>query len=285
MSKQFEHFLLGLLWLLAATLGTTFWLNINFGFNIFSASHWEYLSYLQAAGTPVHPMFYISLLAAMIITVAGLYLMICGPFGGKWRRQRTTPASAPSSDASTLDTLPNMPPAAPASSGTPVTPPAAPRPPRLNIARPSTTPPMPAPRAPSDQDFEEIRKIFTDAGYTVKNPPQIGNYRPALTAIGTGENIWIGGINAAPDQIQNTMDKLSEVFSDTLEDIDITIHGFVIAPTQPVTDDAILSFDDINALREYMSAHTNPPLSDDEKENFEAYSEYIDTVIKFIGTM
>lgn len=315
MNKQIEHILLGLLWLLAATLATTFWLNTNFGFNIFSAQHWEYLSYLQAARTPVRPMFYISLVVAMLIAIAGLYITMCtfsasgttrrcgwlSRLRGTPRNRNTTRANANNDpDSSTLDIPVTEPQAQPltmpaetmtATPDTPITPtmPSTPRPPRLNITPSAAPRPSSAPEiktaTPSDKDLDELRRIFTDAGYIIKDAPRIGNYKPALMAIGTGENVWIGDIKVSPDKIQTAMDKLSEVFADTLDDIEITINGFVVSPTEPISSNTIMSFDDIEKLREYISAHPNPPVTQDDQSTFDAYSEYIDTVIKFIGTM
>lgn len=315
MNKQIEHILLGLLWLLAATLGTTFWLNTNFGFNIFSAQHWEYLSYLQAARTPVRPMFYISLVIAMLIAIAGLYMTMCTfSASGTTRRcgwisrlrgahinRNTARANTNNdTDASTIDIPVTQPQAQPltmpaetmtATPDTPITPtmPSPPRPPRLNITPSAAPQPSSIPAiktaVQSDKDLDELHRIFTDAGYVIKDAPRIRNYKPALMAIGTNENVWIGDINVSPDKIQTVMNKLSEVFADTLDDIEIAINGFVVSPTEPVSSDAIMSFDDIEKLREYISAHPNTPPADEDKSTFDAYSEYIDTVIKFIGTM
>ncbi len=299
MNKQIERILLGLLWLLAATLGTTFWLNTNFGFNIFSAQHWEYLSYLQAAQQPVRPMFYISLAMAILITITGMYFLMrafsyTNNASAKPRRQwrlwrhkkQTTPTapvakSAPAPTAGDASTIDIIQPEAPA----PITAaPAAPRPPRLNITIPASAPrTAPVATTPSARDIDEIRKIFEQANYSIKPSPQFDNFKPALMAIGTNESVWMGGIGIAPERLQGAINKLSEIFMDTLEDIEIDINGFIVQPTTAPENDKILSFDSIDALREYISTHPNPPVSADEEGNYAAYSEYIDTVITFIG--
>ena len=76
MTKKFGNILLGLLWLMTITLATTFWMNIKYGFNIFSAAHWAYLSELQAYRTQIKLDFYISLIAAIIIGLTGLYFLL-----------------------------------------------------------------------------------------------------------------------------------------------------------------------------------------------------------------
>ncbi len=83
--------------------------------------------------------------------------------------------------------------------------------------------------------------------------------------------------------MDNIMTRLDSVFTDTLDDITINIHGFIIAPTEPVTNPDIMAFPNIEALREYISNHPNHPAETGEaKENFDAYSKYIDTVINYM---
>jgi len=89
------------------------------------------------------------------------------------------------------------------------------------------------------------------------------------------------GIDRAP--LAAAMERLATVFSDTLDDIQINIYGFIIAPVGAVSDKNILTFPDTDALVEYMAAHKNTPPEDaDGRENFDAYSEYIDTVINYM---
>lgn len=88
-------------------------------------------------------------------------------------------------------------------------------------------------------------------------------------------------------QIRNAIDKLNQIFSDTLEDVYIAVNGFAInAPDAATTEfEDILMFPSTDALNEYMQEHQNPQPAPDEKENFDAYSEYIDTVIGYIGKL
>ena len=75
------------------------------------------------------------------------------------------------------------------------------------------------------------------------------------------------------------------MWSGSLEDVYINMTGVVIdAPDAATAEfDNILMFNDLDGLREYISAHPNAPLPDDDNGNFDAYSEYIDTVINYIG--
>ena len=161
------------------------------------------------------------------------------------------------------------------------------RPPRLNIA---VTPqlfsvPPPQQVATPQNDWSEIRDIFESAGYTFKGTPRIGTITSAPIAIGTGEVLWLGAIGVPTSALGAAIDTLNQIFSDTLDNIIININGFVIdapdaaTPTTP----GILTFDTPASLRQYMSEHTNPPLAEDDIENFDAFSAYISTVIDYIG--
>lgn len=313
MRNRLDNILLGTLWLLAATLGTSFWLNTKFGFNIFSAPHWQYLAYLQASKTPVAASFYISLGVAIFITIFGLYFLIQPKFRKivlpiiKVKKVNEKPQprvdSKPEptnhqSDASEIITMPK-PEQQPAQQIQP-TPVAAPqnnplRPPHLNL--PTTNSYSAAPitqSAPTtntssgnDADNNAIREIFSQNGYIVKNNPYINRWRPNLLAIGTNEVLWIGAVGATTTQVRAAIDKLNQIFSDTLDDVYISINGFSInAPDAQTTEfQDILLFNTINDLDTYMKQHPNSQPTAEEQENFDAYSEYIDTVIGYIGNL
>lgn len=301
MSKQFERILICVLWLLAATLGTCFWMNTTFGFNIFSGSHWEYLAYLQAAQSPVRPEFYISLTCAILISL-GVLCVLIRPRDILRRRDkiRQARATAISPETTPIENTP-----APAATPAPTVQPAVPamqRPRRIGIssggtqmqqptAAPTTayptTNPAPyarAPQAPATNiNFEEMRDIFESNGYVVKRSPQIGNFKPALLAIGTNESLWMGGVGIEESVLATAMERLATIFSDTLDDIQINIFGFIITPNGPVSNTDILAFSDVAQLRTYIESNKNtPPTDAGDIENFNAYSEYIDTVINYM---
>ena len=83
------------------------------------------------------------------------------------------------------------------------------------------------------------------------------------------------------------IEKLEQIFADTLEDIYINVNGFVINAIDASTSEFqdILMFNSISELEDYINGVPNAPIPDDEKEDFEAYSQYIDTVINYIGKM
>lgn len=291
MKDRLDNFLLAILWLLASTLGACFWFNIRFGFNIFSSKHWHHLAYMQAVQTPVNPTFYISTVITVFVIIFGLYLIIRPRFRRFKMPIRQTTIPSPQQPAQP------RPANVPAPSVTPA--PAQPqitstipeqmltRPPRLNIA---VTPqlfsaPPPQQVATPQNDWSEIRDIFESAGYTFKGTPRIGTITSVPIAIGTGEVLWLGAIGIPTSALGAAIDTLNQIFSDTLDNIIININGFVIdapdaaAPTTP----GILTFDTPASLRQYMSEHTNPPLAEDDIENFDAFSAYISTVIDYIG--
>ena len=74
---------------------------------------------------------------------------------------------------------------------------------------------------------------------------------------------------------------------ETLEEIIINISGFVISAPDAASPGApeILTFDTPGALREYMNNNRNPELDSDEQENFDAYSNYISTVLEYLGKL
>lgn len=295
MKRRIDNMLLGLLWLLAMTLGACFWFNTMFGFNILSSAHWQYLAYIQAIQTPVKPLFYISFVVVVFIMVVGLYL-IMRPRLRKIRlpimRVSKNHDNAPQQQNTTLQNQQVVSPAI-----TPAPAPTAPvqngpsvdmRPARLNIISFATQqsgaqPDTPVAVAVTNAD---IQQVFINAGYTVKTPARIGGIKTPLLAIGTNEALWLGANGARVSDMRAAIDKMTSVFVDTLEDITINVTGFVL----DARDDAksehndILVFHSIDELRQYIATRQNtPPTTTDDTENFNAYSEYIDTVINYIG--
>jgi len=289
---------------LAVTLGTTFWFNTMYGFNIFSIQHWQHLAYMQAIGQTVKPSFYISLVVAVLIALFGLYKLLQPRI-----RQITMPifdrasSNQPVTQSTTQKTVIEKPvqqlvvtepvtePAPPAESVAKTEPQIA-RPPRLNI--PNVTRAAPMPRVPltntSQQridpstEYADIRNIFESAGYVYKGMPRIKNVQTATIAIGTDEVLWIGAVGVKNVDMQRAIQTLSDVFSDTLDDIEIHIHAFVIAA--PDANDAptdILQFANVNDLRNYITGVPNTPPDADASEDFDAYSGYIGTVVDYIG--
>ena len=301
MKRRIDNMLLGLLWLLAMTLGACFWFNTMFGFNILSSAHWQYLAYIQATQTPVKPLFYISFVIVVFIMVVGLYL-IMQPHIRKIRlpimrisrkrdvvtqQQNTTPQiQQPQFPVAPTVTAPT----APVTNG----PSPDMRPARLNTISFATQAPQmsipngaqpDAPVAVASTNTD-IQQVFIGAGYTVKNPARIGGIKTPLLAIGTNETLWLGANGASVSDLNAAINKITSVFIDTLEDITINVTGFVLDARDDATSEYpnILVFHSIDELRQYVATRPNTaPVTPDDTENFNAYSEYIDTVINYIG--
>lgn len=308
MKNRIDRILLGLLWLLASTLGICFWFNTAFGFNIFSTQHWQYLAYMQAAHQPVKPMFYASIAASVFIMIFGLYMLVRPRFrkitlavrDTSNKEKQISPAAPTVTAAQTASTLDITPAPATAQAPQPASPrPATPqnikRPPHLTLPRANNYQAAPSARtestfaptsAPDPEKYKtELREIFESAGYVSKNAPKIGNVRTALLAIGTNEVLWLGAVGVSTTDMRRAIDRLDQVFSDTLDDITISINGFVIQAPDAATSEFqdILMFASANEVREYIAAHPNPPLPDDDQGNFDAYSAYISTVADYVG--
>jgi hypothetical protein len=286
MKHKIDKFLLGVLWLLASVLGAQFWFNSIFGFDILSNAHWRYLGVLQASHTQVKIGFYISLACAAAIFLSIMYLI----FRPKFRKiifSHQPAAISPQPSAEIVIPNPSSIEHIPSAISTPP-----PRPPRLQVPRisnhvPDAAPVAAQPAAPvpkpaeNNEHNEELKEIFQDAGYVVKTPPRIGTFRPNLFALGADENLWIGAYGAEPSDISKAVNKITDLFIETLdEDIMITTHAFTIGKFEDHANN-IMEFETLDDLREYMGSNQNRKIPDDEKEDFDAYADYINTVIKY----
>ncbi|MCL2737374.1 MAG: hypothetical protein FWE17_00730 [Alphaproteobacteria bacterium] len=275
-----NKFLLGALWTTALALALDFWLDIRFGFNMFLRGHWAYLAGVQTGSEIVHPLFYGSLFAFAILLPFGLY-MISRP-SRRIILERKTEIPRPYTPAIPT-AVPAAAPAYPAypaaqSAAIPTRPPSVTVPSDLHITNPVehiSTPPRantvrqdygvqsaPAP------DSDTIQRIVTSAGYIMKKPPRTGGYTPDIWAIGADEVLIIGKITAAPGALRTLealADKVCALIADTLdESVQIQVRTFVV--------------DDIDSLREWADANKSRPVTDDEREDFDAYSEYMDSI-------
>lgn len=289
MKNKFEHILLSLLLGTSILLGLSFWLNTNYGFNLFSQKHWAELAQLQATHTPVSHGFYISIIVAIVIFVMGIYAV--------YHHKTSKP------NANTIKYQPNniLPPVQNTDnkikSDSPVPVPNIPiaRPPRLNLpnnmaqivaqkqSEKKSNLSTPQNNVQQNPYTPLISKIFSENGYLVKQNPKISGFTPDLFAIGTNEILWIGTTDTKTDDLQHAIDKLRSVFQETLEDIQININAFVLdTMNQCQPTDSILIFKSIDELQTFISENPAEKITDDERDNFNSYSEYIDTVIQYI---
>jgi len=312
MKNHIDHFLLGLLWVLAVTLGANFWFAVRFGFNLFYLDHWKYLGQLQASGAAVNSWFYLSMIVAVFIMIFGLYLIMrprprrikiqSAEFrvqsadntkNGQSAKSLNDNASTEKLHSANCTLQTAAPMAQPA--------PQLARPPRLVLPKQNTYAPTPSPAfepasagAPADRptpipppaaaDYSAIEDIFKSAGYRVKNPPKIGSLHPALFAIGPDEVLWLGAVGVAPGDLAEAAEKLRSIFADTLDDIQIDVRPFIINPRSGDAD-GIKIFDSARALRDYINDNPASEIASGEQEDFDAYSEYIDTVANYFNKL
>lgn len=132
----------------------------------------------------------------------------------------------------------------------------------------------------------KLSEIFTQNGYTVKATLSLTDKEKKILAIGTNEALWIGGIGLPTDQVRNAINTLNQEILDTLDGVHINIQGFSIhAPDAHISrGNDILLFNTLDDLAIYLAAHKNPAPTGQEKEDFKAYSTYIDTLLEYIET-
>ena len=309
MINKMNNILVGLLWLLAVTLGTTFWFNTMFGFNIFAVQHWHHLAYIQATGQSVRPAFYISIVVAVLIAFFGLYKLLQPRFRQivlpifdrkknpdlkqnsttTFVQQQQPPVQTPIHQTITVQNHPDKSNITETHANIQLQ---NNRPPRLNIPNITRTTQIPRvplistsqPHTNPESEYADIRNIFESAGYVFKGMPKIKNIQTATVAIGTAEVLWIGAVGINNTDMQRAIQTLSGIFTDTLEDIEIHINAFVIAaPDAAEAPQSILQFATVDDLRNYISGIPNTPPDADDTENFDAYSGYIGTVMDYIG--
>lgn len=291
MNKKFDNILLGTLWLIAAMLGACFWFNSQFGFDIFSKSHWHHLAYMQASQQPVQTSFYISLVTIVVVTLVVLHILVRPKFR-KIKIKQTQPQSSlvyvhktsqssqrPQQTQNNTNSQPQKFTQYESMA----------RPPRLNIPQATSHPQnvtyVAAPRITSPQSGnDDLRKIFTSSGYVVTKNPNMPNSPISLVAIGSSENLWIGGVGISIQQMQTIINKLEQIFSDTLEEIMINLNSFIISPnsTNGENSGRTLIFNSTQELYQYMMNHKN--ISDaSDQESIKAFETYINTVMDYIG--
>ena len=311
MKRFLDKFLLGILWLLSIALVTTLWMNTNYGFDMLSAAHWEYLATLQAHRSEIKPDFYISLIGALFIALIGLYLIV----RPRTRHIKMEQSSAPQTNIiiqpaqPIVQTTPKIetqktekkqepvftPRPAPAISLTsrPMSPTGL-RPPTTAPATTIPTPPLQqtpkfTPPKPTVQNTNspEIQSALEKSEYIIKKCDRIGKLQNPIVAIAYDQSVWIIATKTAPDNMVDAIQTLVTIFDDTLGDTanDIKLRGFIINPTEPNkrNDDLIITFDNTADFVKYVSEHKNIKPDDYDAELFDAFSTYISTVTGYIG--
>ena len=279
MKKYIGQILASILLGTSIMLALSFWLNIKFGFNLFYAKHWNELAKLQASHTPINKIFYMSIGCAIFMFIVGLY-MIFRPRLRKISKQQITNdyqqkqpltnLNEHNTEIKQINTTQNSVMLS--------------APPKLNLPR--NTVKLASQKYAeliSQKNYDsELSEIFKNAGYIIKPNITVGGFTTNLFAIGTDELVWFGAIDCDIDKLKTAVNRLNSIFTETLEDVPINVSAFILdTKNQYNAYDNILIFHTIEELKEFISANPNPELQDSERENFEAYSNYIDTVIQY----
>lgn len=297
MNKQIERLLLSVLCATSVLLALTFWLNTYFGFNLFSSIHWHELSVIQASGESISKSFYISFGVAVLVFIICLNIIyrpkrikINTPVVPKKTiethqeltpQQPTNQINVPAKDDNTQKQEPAPLPEKQILNDVKLT-----RPPKLNlpknIAQIAAT--QHAALTVDNEKFDkELDDIFSENSFLIKKSPTISGLKLNLFAIGANETVWMGGVNCNIEKIKSAIEKLESIFTDTLEDIPITVNAFVIDTLKKYNQDSrVHVFHSMDELRKYISENPGEEIPDTASEDFNAYSDYIDTVLSLL---
>ena len=269
-------------------LGLSFWLNVRFSFNILNANHWNELSKLQAAHTPINKLFYISLVVAIFLFILGAHLIFRPRFRNIFKSTKAVntypPVQIKKSDTERGIEKEQIP--------LPQSTISLQQPPKLNLPKGMVATAMqkhafqqpqqkPDIKQPTIYD-SELSEIFNSAGYKVKPNLTITGFTTNLFAIGTNEKVWFGAVDCDIEKFITAVNRLKSIFTETLEDVPINISAFILDTNHLYeSNNETLIFHSMNELKEFISNNPNPDIIDSERENFDAYSDYIDTIIQY----
>lgn len=303
MTKKFGNILLGLLWIMTVTLAATFWMNTKYGFNIFSAAHWAYLSELQAYRTQIKLDFYISLIATIVIGLTGLYFLLRPKIQTFFIEPSQMPSPPTGVDTPNIlhHNTQNEPLQSVADEAKPVPRPSLTRPMSPTGIRKTNTPqnrpnntnfirtPAPkinAPEPTAAPHLAEISNIMEKAGYIIKPCARIGKLVKPVVALSYDQTVWVCSENVLPTDMTEALQTLITIFDDTLGDSanDMTVRGCIInSQTASETPDLVSTFNTMDEFQEFINAHPNTKPEDYDAELFDAISTYISTVTSYIG--
>ena len=312
MRKNFDKFLLGLLWLLTITLAACFWLNTFYGFNIFSGAHWAYLSEIQASRAPIKSDFYLSILIFIVIGISGLYLLIRPRF----RKIKLAPnnrlESVPATTEQKKESVPEqtktepeqikeqkMP--APGTVNIPgrraLSRPMSPAIGVRSVSRPTSpitstyTPPLnsgsSAQSSATQTLNKDIQNILESGNYIVKTCNNLADIKNAIVSLAFDNKIWVISANNSTENLQNAVNGLQSICMDTLGETAsmLNINGIVINPTDTSASDSVQTFKNLDEFDNFIKNNPNTEPEDFDKELFDAVSTYLSTVLMNIGTL
>lgn len=144
-----------------------------------------------------------------------------------------------------------------------------------------------AERAPVNEStytiISKMYDMFTAANYHISDLVRLDGKYPAIIAIGSDEKLYIGTTLDDAERLENVLRRIKLCFADTLEGIDIDTRILCVSDRLVDTTPDILGFADTDALGRYLMMHKNVrPTTKQDKENFDAYAEYISTAVEYL---
>nr|MBQ0091440.1 hypothetical protein [Candidatus Enterousia merdequi] len=141
--------------------------------------------------------------------------------------------------------------------------------------------------APVNEDvYNKISTIydsFTNNGYEVCDLIRIDGKYPAVIAIGSDEKLFIATLNNDFYTLQNMLKRIELCFADTLEGINIDTRVLCVSNKNVDLGNKVIRFASVDALDKYLASHPNiRPKTKSERDDFNAYSEYIGTAIDYL---
>ena len=124
---------------------------------------------------------------------------------------------------------------------------------------------------------------FIDSGHYVCDLVRIEDKYPAIIAVGSDEKLFIATLLGDEYMLNNILKRFELCFADTLEGINIDVKVLSVSDTCFDNDNQILHFESVNAMHRYlMSIKNNHPMNKESQEAFNAYAEYINSVIEYL---
>ena len=128
-----------------------------------------------------------------------------------------------------------------------------------------------------------VYEAFLDSGYEIKDLIRLDGKTPAVVALGNHEKLFIGTANLDNEVLENVYKRLELCFADTLEGVKIETKILCVSGKDSSTSGHIVQFASAEKLAKYLSQHKNVlPKTKSEKEDFNAYSEYIGMAIEYL---
>ncbi|MBR5904608.1 MAG: hypothetical protein IKZ49_03695 [Alphaproteobacteria bacterium] len=144
-----------------------------------------------------------------------------------------------------------------------------------------------AERAPvSEQIYTKISDIYdslTENGYDIRDLIRINGKYPAIVALGKNEKFILATTNIEDEVLENIAKRIELCFADTLIGVSINTKILCVDNKNSDSDETIVHFDSIDSLKKYLSKHKNTiATSAQEKQDYDAYAEYIDVAIEYL---